>query len=307
MSDLDMEQFDKLLEPEAETPEEETPAQEAENVEEPAEEAEPEPQPEEKLYAGNFKSVEELERGYEELRTLEGRRSQELGELRKSVEELSSRIPEDEDDGYVPMDDANAQWFDTMMEENPVQAMEWARQNDASGMFYNRGLAQWYDTNPAQAGTYQAAVIAQGLRDEFNETLSKQTKPLQERASQDAERESFNEAWKSLAAEVPDLAEYAEGMLAESNNIPKQMMLGKSAEEKQRILHTLYRLAKGSAASSLETAEEEAEKERKQTARSAKLSGTSAPTKAVSPEPESEDPQWLQEFDAVLERRNPDQ
>ena len=52
-------------------------------------------QQEERLYAGNFKSPEELERAYSELRSLESRRNEEISQLRQiaaQVEDLKSQF-----------------------------------------------------------------------------------------------------------------------------------------------------------------------------------------------------------------------
>ena len=312
MSDA-VDQLQEILDadPETETPQEE-PTAEAETPEpdEPETETveEPDPaEPEEKLYAGKYKSPEELENAYAELQKTLGSQGSELGQLRDEISKLSERIPEyDEDDGYVPYDDANAQWFDTLMEENPVQAMEWARQNDKSGVYYNRGLQQWYDTNPAQAGTYQAAVIAQNLREEFKSSLSEQTKPLQAQAAV----RSLEQAWTSLAHDIPDLDAHAEAMMAEAKESPEILRGANTAEEKRVALHKLYRLVRGSQAASLETARETAETEQKQANRQAKLSGTASQTKAVTPDPPTDEgEQWLEDigFNAYLDRHSPDE
>lgn len=302
-----------------EVPEEETPPtdeapSEEETAEEPTEEETPEAPEEapegetaeekaERLYAGKFSSPEELERAYAELQSMEGRRSQELGELRKTVEQLAERMPEDDDDSYVPMDQSTVSWFDTLMEENPVQAMEWARNNDSSGTYYNRGMSIWFDSNPAQAATYQNAVIANALREEFDERLATQTKPLEQQAAQQA----TNEAWMSLSKEIPDLTDHAEAILQEAKDSPEILRGANTADEKRKALHKLYRLAKGSAAASLETAKQQADTETKEHNRAAKLSGTAPATKAATPEPKSDDDQLLEAipgFTDYLDKRS---
>lgn len=298
MSDAALEQFEQMLEPE--DPSEETPPEEAPedtpeeapvaeaDTEEPAAEEEP------KLLAGKYKTPEELEQAYSELQKTLGAQGSELGALRDEISKLSEKIPEYEDDDYgVPVDNATMQWFDTAMDENPVQAMEWARKNDPSGVYYNRGLQSWYDTNPAQAGTYQAAVIAQGLREEFQNSLSTQTKPLQEQA----DKQALNAVWAETKREFPDLDEYGEAMLEEAKASPELLAGANTPEQKKRAITMLYRLAKGSAASTLETARQEADTEQKQANRDAKLSGTAPATRARTPEPEvSEGEAWLEQI-----------
>ena len=305
MSDLDtaLEQFDKMLEPE--DPEKETP-QEAQTpeeapVQETAEPEEPQRDPAVQAYLDKYGGdPDKAIAAAVEAQRLIGKQGEELGELRKLIED---RLPEERDEDYgVPMDASTASWFDTLMEENPIQAMEWARNNDPSGAYYNRGMGIWFDSNPAQAATYQNAVIAQALRDEFKESLATQTKPLQDQAHQ----QTLNSAWTEARKEFPDLDEHAEAMLEEAKASPEILRGADSPDQMKRAINMLYRLAKGAAATTLETAKQEAETEQKQANRDAKLSGTAPATRARSPEPESEDPQWLQEFDAVLERKSSD-
>lgn len=318
MSDI-IEELDNYLDeadPKAETPpeeeapeepaEEEAPAAEAETEEPEAEETPVERDERLTAYLDKYGGdVDKALTAAVEAQELLGRQGSELGELRKEIQALSERIPEqEEDDPYVPMDSSTVSWFDTLMEENPLQAMEWARQNDSSGTYYSRGMAAWMDTNPAQASTYQMAVMADALRKEFKEELSEKTRPYQA----DHQRNTINQAWQMAVGENPDIANHADAILQEAKDSPELLRGADTPEAQKNALHKLYRLVKGAAATTLEAATEEAETERKQANRSAKLSGTTPQTKAVSPEPaKSEGDQWLEDigFDDFLERRSP--
>lgn len=307
MSDI-IEELDKHLEAadpaqEPETPPEEEAPEETAEEEAPAEEtAEPEAEEEapvardERLTAYLDKYGGDVDKALTaavEAQELLGRQGSELGDLRKEIQALSERIPEQDDDQYVPMDDSTMNWFDQAMEENPVQAMEWARQNDPTGTYYNRGLQAWMDLSPAQAVTYQQAVIAKQLREEFKAELGQHTKPLQAQADQ----QTVAAAWAKAKQDIPDLEQHAEAILAEAKETPEILRGADTLEQKVVALHKLYRLVKGSAATSLETARETAETEQKAQNRAAKLSGTTPATKAVAPEPEvDENEQWARDF-----------
>lgn len=295
----DLEQFEELLEAD---PEEETPPQEETEPEtEEAVEAEAEePERDERLqsyldkYGGD---VDKALAAAVEAQELIGRQGSELGELRKSIEELSERIPEEE---YAPVDQQTVSWLDTLAEERPQQAALWALQNDRSGTLYERVMEQWADASPLQASRFETELRMAQLRSQ----MEKEARPLQEQAA----KSEIGQAWIQAAQEIPDLNEYAQAIVEEARESPEILREADSFEKKVKAYHKLYRMVRGAQASTIEAVQAESEQEQKEQARADKLGGTApAQQKAVTPGRKSAGDQWLEEigFEAVLDRHSP--
>lgn len=153
------------------------------------EEAKAEPTPGAKLYAGTFKSPEELEKGYTNLTQKLSSMGNELGELRKLVEtqnkEAIAEAPKaeaqqfDPETGF-PLDDLGVpyrpdEWWATDRWE---QILEWAEGDERKATaYYNREQREW---NEQYARDRQAKLgERQSLEDrEVAELAAKQTEEI---------------------------------------------------------------------------------------------------------------------------------
>jgi hypothetical protein len=302
--DADLAAMDEKLGLLEETPAEETPERPrdeqgrfapVEETEEPAEATPEEETPAEQLLAGKYKTPEELERAYTELQSLQGRHSQELGELRKAFDELNEKLDSEPE---VSMNQPTVDWFDEQLEANPSTAVVWALQNDPSGVLFERGMDAWFEMpgQARQAAAFQAEVSAARVRDELSKQLSSSTGPLMEQA----DKAQSAEAWIQLRKTVPDLDDHAEQMMAvlEEDAVLKDFLSEKiksgSVEERTAALRNLYLVTKGhqslegaSASGAAETAQAEAD-------RAAKLSGQVATqTSTQTAETVDEGEEWL--------------
>lgn len=289
-------QMDKILEPEVpeeETPPEpETPEPAAEEAEEPAVPEEPEPAAE-KLYAGKYKTEEELERAYTELQSRLGEQGSELGELRKTLDTLNERLAKEPEPEPVRMDQGTIDWFDAQVEENPYGAAVWALQNDPSGTYYNRVMGAWFEQDPMAASEFRAQLTEARLRNEFDQRLAEKTTPLEEQAS----KAGLAQAWSEGRAQFLDLDSHSEQIVQAAQDNPElaERLVSGDPEDRQKALRILYFAAKGMQTATVEGETRTATEMERTAARAAKQDGTVATqTTTVSPEQVSEDEAWLQ-------------
>lgn len=333
--DDDLAAFDKMLgiepepasetettEPAPEAPAEALPEPEAEAEapkERPRDEqgrfakAEEEPQ-EERLYAGKFKSEEELERAYTELQSLMGKRlePEELKEALVGLNALPDRIAEKltsyEDEGPVEVD---ASWFKEQLDEDPARLSYWAKDN--APHLLGRAVQAWGEEDPFAAAQFVTDVRLAAQRQEFEQMLTQHTS----RYEQVYRQTSISDAFAAVAAEIPDIAEYAKEIMEAAKFAPevKRGLTSESADERERSVKALYFLARGmkgglqpQATAPAETVQDPALSTAQAAAEAVsdvKLSGTVASqTQTSEPEQVSEGDQWLKDigFDDILAR-----
>jgi hypothetical protein len=107
--------------------------------------------PEERLYAGKYRTVEEMERAYLEEDSLRGRQTNELGELRGQVQALTQLMSQPQPQPWSPPPDP---------EENPEMAARWAVENENEAV-YTRAIAEWREIDRAAADIYEMGVAHQ--------------------------------------------------------------------------------------------------------------------------------------------------
>lgn len=324
MLDQDLAAFDQMLgiepeaapegtpEPVAEVPEPEAPedgrprdeqgrftkAEEQTSVEEQAEQ----------LLAGKFKSPEELEHAYTELQSRMGQQGSELGQLRETLEKLNQRLEVPEQEPQFALDQPTIDWFDEQVERSPQAAATWAKENDTSGVLYQRALDYWKEDDPFAAATWVFNDRLEQQKKEFAEQLTQHTRPLVEQSRQQA----IASAWNAAKHQLPDLDERAAEVLKAAEFAPelaRGLMDSDDQQERVNAVVKLYYLAGGMAGFQNQSAPStEAAAALQAAARDAKLSGTVASqTQSADPQPVDEGSQWLQDigFDAVLDRYSP--
>lgn len=165
--------------------------------------AEVETPQEERLFAGKYRTVEELERAVIESQSLLGRQGSEVGELRQQMQELTETLARPRPE---PIGDIDVLMADGMLSaaERTAQAQDW----DA----HNRVLREWEQTDPDQAGLYRMGKQAQ-----YEAHLARQQAAQLEQAQQQQTYGSAMEtAWARLRSEIPDLDSLAPAMTEEA-------------------------------------------------------------------------------------------
>jgi hypothetical protein len=249
-----------------------------------------EPEQEQPLILGRFKSHEDLEKAYAELDSEFGRRNQEWGELRKEIEQIrtAQQPPQQQ---AVPINQETVNWFDEQVEQNPYGAVEWARQNDPSGVLWNRAVEAWYEMSPREASAYERRLEYQQLTEHFGQ----QQRPMQEVIAQN----QISNGFMSFLQKEPEANKYAEQMLAEAEANPELLtpLTSGSLEAQERVFRNLYRLARAEQASTAVSQTGEALAQQQAQAEAAKQQAFVATGSQIQ-EPETKSPQerWLEEF-----------
>lgn len=245
----------------------EAPAEEADTAEEEAPEgrqrdekgrfvaAEPEETqeetPAEKLYAGKYKSIEELERAYSEAEKKIGSQGSEMSELRKAVEELRESFEEDDDDYQEPVYDTDTlrTWFDENPSQIPSVAITAHQQGNIN--LRNQALAAWEDLDPVSARHYEREFLKDELRREQQQVVQSQSEMrslsaqvAREFAQSHPDMDALAPAMREIAAEYPQMAR-----ILQTNDRSAQL----------EYLDFLYTKARGRQADTLTQATKEVE------------------------------------------------
>lgn len=258
--------------------------------EEPPEEAPEEtPQQEERVYAGRYKTVEELERAVEEKQayiarsdTEKGQLRQEINELRELREALSAQREQQQYQGYD---------WDGLIEQNPVAAAEAAYQSN-NQLVLRQAMEAWNEMAPGAPQLWaENKRLERGL-DELRESIGQQT---------------TDRTLKEFSQTHPDVEQYAQemGEIAQQYPFLRQTLASGDAQAQVEVLDFLYTKAStGRQARNAETLAaktQEADAERQALTQQAKeQAALSSPTQA-SPEskPRNTGQQWLDDFRQV--------
>lgn len=157
----------------------------------------------ERLWAGKYRTPEELERAWHEREQLLGRQGNELGELRRQMADLAEALkrPPAPQLGDI----------DSLFAENPAKAAERAiAAQDAQA--YDRVLREWSEIDPAQAEMYQTMKQVEYRSWQAQQQIE-QLSSEQETARYGSAMET---AWQRLQAEIPDLDQLAAAMQEEA-------------------------------------------------------------------------------------------
>jgi hypothetical protein len=207
-------------EDEATTPEDEEPESSAEEEssdeeEEPQgddewEEEEEEEEPEELDLSPEARSqLQELAKEYDgdvakalgvalNAQGLIGRQGDELGQLRKAVEELREQVNQPPQTGMAmpPFD------FAELVEERPHEAAAWAFSNGRMDL-YDQAMETWYEENPRMAGRFERALEMHQLREEIGQEIN----PALSSSEEARQQRDLAQAQEQALGVYPDLVE----------------------------------------------------------------------------------------------------
>jgi hypothetical protein len=187
--------------------------------------------------------VDKALEGAVHLQRKSGAQSNELGDLRRMVDELSNLSASIQAQTQAPqMDQATVDWYDQQVMDNPPQALEWARQQ-GNQMLVQRGLSVWKEIDP-----YEAAVYTNRLD---NQALAAQVQAQMRQQAQLPLDATVNLALQNVRGRNPQFANYDDALEATLGRHPfaaKALEQAASSGDPAQIegaIETLYSLAVG--------------------------------------------------------------
>jgi uncharacterized coiled-coil protein SlyX len=224
--------------------------------------------PEERLYAGKFKTIEELEAAVTQQEEFIGRQKNEVGESRAEVQALKEQFEALQTQLQQPTAspfDAPAEW-DNINFENAAQARSaaiWVAQNQPYA--YESYLESWYEQSPRAATQFEIEMKDYEWQQKLDERLAPLT-PIPERIEADDKAAqvtaTFEKVWADIGAQNPDLNDYADKIIEEARSIPAMAAVFQQndADQMQQALQILlngarYRRSQAEEISAAETAE----------------------------------------------------
>lgn len=175
-------------------------------------------------------------KNYDELRSLENRRDQEIAELRRFKEQQEWQ----QQQAYVQaqQESINTDTFDELIWEDPQQAVMQAYQ---AGNFplYEKAMRGWYQNDPYSAGNFQQAANLAAYQAQMQQDLQ----PLQEQAM----ASQWQTAWQNTAAQAPDVHQYGDQMMRVARENPaliESLRYDGSQDNQAKVIHTLYKIAR---------------------------------------------------------------
>lgn len=173
-----------------------------------------------------------------------GEQSNEVGELRRMVDELSQLREgmQQQNQQQPQMDQATVDWFDQQVLENPYGMAEYARQQN-NPILMQRALSTWKEMAPYEASVYTNELRLQEQRQQFEERMTKvQQLPMDS---------AINVALTNVRSNNPQYANYDDGIAAAMEKYPSAARAVQVAAESgnraelEASIETLYGLAIG--------------------------------------------------------------
>lgn len=238
--------------------------------------------------------VEKALAGAVHLQRKAGEQSNELGDLRRMVDELS-QLRETVQADYqqrqqnIPLDQGTIDWFDQQAYENPYGMAEYARQQN-NNVLFQRAMGIMKETQPADYAVYVNNLNNQQLRAEMEQKL--------QAASQLPADSAMHMALQNVRANHPEYVNYDDALEATFERHPfvaKALEQAVASGDRQQIegaIETAYGLAVGDTLTRLTLAGQAPETT---TASAEVAEPTTSETREPEPEPSRTD-QFLAAF-----------
>ena len=240
------------------------------------EEAPQEETPAEQLYAGKYRSVEELERAYSEAAQKIGSQGSELSDLRKAVDELRESFEQDDDHQEQPNYDPDTlqEWFENNPSQIPQVAVSAHQQGNIA--LREQALIAWEEIDPASARLYEREFLKDELRREQQQALQTQSET----------RNLTADVAKEFAQSHPDMDTLAPAMREIASEYPQMAQILQSNDRAAQLeyLDFLYTKARGRQADTLSTATKQVEAQQTEEADRAIAEAQVASAKTANPE-----------------------
>lgn len=201
-----------------------------------------------------------------EAQNLIGRQGQELGDLRKQVEEIKAAQESRVTPQAFPGD------LDEAIEENPSEVAKWALTQNQPGV-YNAAMISWYEENPREAGRFERALEMDMLKREMEEKLQ----PAIEPARQQTQARSMAQAQSELRETYSDLDSILESATeAEVSGLDATAIRQLQETNPKAALETIYRWVKAGRPAEPQAASPEQKEAARVAKRSAAVVNTSS-------------------------------
>jgi hypothetical protein len=247
-------------EPEAATGTDETPEAA------PEAEATPETPAEPVLLAGKYKTPEDLERAYVELQQLHGRSSQEVGDLRRAVDELTERVTAPQPVTVT----------EDLIVNNPAYAAQLAYEQN-NGVAFQQAFAQWREDDPFAAaawavGKQNEEQLAQ-VKASYDERFASIEKGLQP-VTEQSDNTRTVQMLADRAATLPGLGEFvsstAVAQMAQEFPDEAEQILKGTPDQKVRAFEKLFWVHRGRVSDTHRATEEQVARETAEAAQQAR-------------------------------------
>lgn len=201
-----------------------------------------------------------------------GEQGQELGELRRAVQELYDRPePRQQTSPFV------SEQVQEAIDDNPGRVAAWALQNNDQAV-YEAAVREWYDQDPMSASRFEIAMNREMLRAEMQAESAATNS-----AVQDQQRSlAVVNAHKALSQKYPDFQQTLESATAdEVAGINRNLLAASSPEE---ALELVYRwVASGRGQQAATQAAQVAEQNRQTKKAAAVVTGETTTESTVEP------------------------
>lgn len=213
----------------------------------------------ERLYAGRYKTVEELEAAVVEKEAFISRQGTDVGSLRSELQEMRRSLEQRQAEQSAPAQPLPHNW-DSMLDENPAQAVEIAYKAD-NQQAMSEALQAWNELAPGAPQLWvQNKQMEEQLLD-LRESVGKQTS---------------NSAYAEFSRTHPDVEQYAQemGEIAKQAPYLTELLQNGDPRAQTEVLDFLYTKAstekRARNADTLAKAQTEADAEKKATSRQQK-------------------------------------
>lgn len=176
--------------------------------------AETEQERQERLLAGRFQNVEELEENYLHLERQQGQSSKEVGQLRRTVEDLQRRVYAAPVPAPAPQSAMSQEQIEAGLARNGRDFLTELYENEHPS--YDDALEVALAVNPRLAVSWTAEVAAWEAEQRMTAALAVRDQRIDQLAVpiQDASgRDAWNDAWRELAVDNPEMNGLSNKML----------------------------------------------------------------------------------------------
>lgn len=194
-----------------------------------------------RLYAGRYKTVEELERAYsveaQAVITRQGAELTELRGLKDQFESLRTELTKPAGPQYDPSG------IEDELAMQPHLAPSYAQQalENGDNVLWGKAMSAWYQVDPVGATAFQTNAHIRVAQDQFEQRLA----PIQQSTQRAETAAGLAAAFEALQAEHPDFSEVMNGITQDQlAGFPKIVVAQLEASDpnaKREALETLYR------------------------------------------------------------------
>lgn len=198
--------------------------------------------PAEKLYAGKYKSADELERAYQELQSHAGRQGSEISELRQAFETRLSQIDERLATPPAPPVQITAE----LIESNPGYASQLAYEQD-NGTAFAIAFETWQEMEPFKAAAWANAKTTEAQIAELSAKYEERLDAVQSQlgpVAKSTDAAVLNSLLTQAEAKTPGLTEFVlsdkVAQVAQEFPDEAELLLNGTPDQKARSLQKLF-------------------------------------------------------------------